>query len=52
MFGISKKVLHTFDYLKEHPKRKLAFDPDHLDINEKRFWKVDLSDFYHDTRGH
>ena len=38
-----------FGYLKVHPKRKLAFDPQYPAINELRFKKYDWHDFYRDA---
>ena len=35
--GHLEKLLHNFGYLKQRPKRKLAFDPDHPMIDERRF---------------
>jgi hypothetical protein len=37
---------HIFGYLKVKPKKTLAFDPQHLDIDESRFVKYDWHDFY------
>ena len=37
--GQLEQVIHLFGYLKEHPKRKLAFDPSHPVIDERRFKK-------------
>ena len=39
-----------FGYLKHEPKRKIAFDPDHPSINERRFKKYDWTDFYRDAQ--
>jgi len=35
--GHLEEPLHIFGYLKQRPKRKLAFDPDHPMIDERRF---------------
>ena len=35
-----------FGFLKLHPKRKLAFDPQHPMISERMFKKYDWQDFY------
>ena len=43
-------VLHIFGYLKTHPKRKIAFDPDHPEIDERRFHQYDWYDFYRDAK--
>ena len=45
--GHLEQVIHIFGYLKAHPKRKIAFDPDHPIVNERRFMKHDWEDFYH-----
>ena len=39
--GHLEQVMHMFGYLKEHPKRKLAFDAAHPEIDERRFRKYD-----------
>jgi len=33
--GRLEELLHIFGYLKQRPKRKLAFDPDHPMIDER-----------------
>jgi Reverse transcriptase (RNA-dependent DNA polymerase) len=43
-------VYHIFGYLKQHPKRTLAFDPSYPDIDESRFKEVDWRDFYRDAK--
>jgi len=48
--GHLEQVYHMFGYLKEHPKRKLAFDPTHPMIDEWRFQRHNWGDFYHDTK--
>ena len=35
--GHLEQLFHVFGYLKEKLKRKIAFDPDHLLIDERRF---------------
>jgi hypothetical protein len=35
-----------FGYLKAKPKKTLAFDPSHPDIDEARFQKSDWQEFY------
>ena len=47
--GHLEAAFHIFGYLKHHPKRKIAFDPDHPRINERRFKKYDWKDFYRDA---
>ena len=39
-------MLHIVGYLKQHPKRKIAFDPDDPAVSEGRFKKYDWHDFY------
>lgn len=48
--GHLEQVIHMFGYLKEHPKRKLAFDPTHPVIDERRFKEYDWYDFYRDAK--
>ncbi len=48
--GQLEQVFHIFGYLKEHPKKKLAFDPMHPEISEKMFQKHDWFDFYRDAK--
>jgi Reverse transcriptase (RNA-dependent DNA polymerase) len=43
-------VYHIFGYLKQHPKRTLAFDPSYPSIDESRFKQVDWQDFYRDAK--
>ena len=47
--GHLNQLYRIFGYLKSHPKRKLAFDPQHPVINEKRFCQHDWHDFYRDA---
>ena len=47
--GHLQQLYRMFGYLKIHPKRKLAFDPQHPAINELRFKKCDWHDFYRDA---
>ena len=44
--GHLQQVYHVFAFLKNKPKRTLAFDPQHPDIDESRFVKCDWHDFY------
>ena len=44
--GHLQMLYRIFGFLKLHPKRKLAFDPQHPDISEKMFRKCDWHDFY------
>jgi hypothetical protein len=44
--GHLQQVYHMFGYLKAKPKKTLAFDPTHPDIDESRFLKCDWHDFY------
>lgn len=48
--GHLEQALHIFGYLKEHPKRKIAFDPDHPEVDERRFKQYDWYDFYRDAK--
>ena len=48
--GHLEAAFHIFGYLKHEPKRKIAFDPDHPSINERRFKKYDWTDFYRDAQ--
>ena len=48
--GHLEEVLHIFAYIKQHPKRKLAFDPDSAQINQARFKKYEWTDFYRDAK--
>ena len=41
-----EQLIHMFGYLKAHPKRKLAFDAAHPNIDERRFKNYDWYDFY------
>ena len=43
-------AFHIFGYIKYHEKRKIAFDPTHTRINEKRFKTYDWLDLYRDAR--
>ena len=38
--------MHIFGYLKEHPKRKLGFDPGHTNIDKTRLCKFDWENLY------
>jgi hypothetical protein len=44
--GHLEQVYHIFGHLKEYPKKTLAFDPRHPDIDERRFNNADWRDFY------
>jgi hypothetical protein len=41
--GHLEELLHIFGYLKQRPKHKLAFDPDHPMIDERRFKQYGLA---------
>ena len=43
--GHLDQVLHVFAHLKQHPKRKIAFDPEHPQIDGRRFTKCEWHDF-------
>lgn len=47
--GHLQQIYRIFGYLKSHPKRKLAFDPQHPRISELRFKQYDWHDFYRDA---
>ena len=47
--GHLEEVLRIFAYIKQHPKRRLAFDPDHPRVDDRRFKKYDWTDFYKDA---
>ena len=48
--GHLEQLFHVFGYLKEKPKRKIAFDLDHPFIDDRRFKKHDWYDFYRNTK--
>jgi hypothetical protein len=48
--GHLQAAYHIFGYLKAKPRRTLAFDPSHLDIDETRFKECDWRDFYRDAK--
>ena len=48
--GHLEQVIHIFAYLKQHPKRKIAFDPNRPKIDGSRFTKYDWEDFYGDVQ--
>ena len=48
--GHLEQLFHVFGYLKEKPKRNIAFDPDHPFIDDRRFKKHDWYDFYRDAK--
>jgi hypothetical protein len=48
--GHLEQALHIFGYLKNHPKRKIAFDPEHPVVDERRFKEYDWYDFYRDVK--
>ena len=48
--GHLEQLHHMFGYLKEHPKRKIAFDPSDPKIDERRFQSFDWEDFYRDAK--
>ena len=45
-----EQVIHIFGYLKQNSKKKIAFDPEHPQIDERRFQKYDLYDLYRDAK--
>ena len=48
--GHLEQVHHIFGYLKECPKQKLFFDPQHPELDERSFTTYDWYDFYRDTK--
>ncbi len=48
--GHLNQVYRMFGYLKQYPKRKLAFDPMHPRISEKMFKQHDWHDIYRDAQ--
>jgi hypothetical protein len=48
--GHLEAVYHIFGYLKWHPKRKLVFDPEHPQIDQRRFQNHEWTDFYRDAQ--
>ena len=48
--GHSEQVYHVFGYLKTHSKRRLFFDPQHPDIDERSFSTYEWYDFYRDAK--
>ena len=49
--GHLEQVHHSFGYLKERPKRKLFFDPQHPELDERSFTTYNWYDFYRDAKG-
>jgi hypothetical protein len=48
--GHMQQVLHIFGYLKQYPRKTLAFDPRHPNIDESKFPAMaDWHDFYRDA---
>jgi hypothetical protein len=47
--GHLEAAIHIFGYLKGEPTRKIAFDPDYPNIDQRRFKKYDWTDFYRDA---
>ena len=45
-----EQVHHIFGYLKERPKRKLFFDLQHPELDERSFTTYDWYDFYKDAK--
>ena len=46
IIGHLEQLMHIFGYLKEHPKRKLGFDPGHTNIDKTRLCKFDWENLY------
>ena len=47
--GHLEKGFHIFGYLKEHPKRKLGFEPANPDINKNSSQKGEWMEFCRDA---
>ena len=50
MRGHMEQVHHIFGYLKEWPKRRIFFDLQHPELDERSFTTYDWYDFYRDTK--
>ena len=48
--GHLEQLHHIFGYLKINPKRKLFFDPQHPNIDERAFKEHDWFEFYRDAK--
>ena len=48
--GHLEQLHHIFGYLKEWPKRKLFFDPQHPELDERSFTTYDWYDLYRDAK--
>ena len=48
--GHLEQLYHIFGYLKMKPKRKLFFDPQHPNIDERAFKEHDWYEFYRDAK--
>ena len=48
--GHLEQLHHIFGYLKMNPKRKLFFDPQHPNIDERAFKEHDWYEFYRDAK--
>ena len=46
--GHLEQVYHIFGYLNQISRRRLFFDPEHLDISEERFTRFNWEDVYKD----
>ena len=49
-WGHLEQVHHIFGYLKDWPKWKLFFNPQHPELDERSFTTYDWYDFYRDTK--
>ena len=49
-WGHLEQVHHISGYLKDRPKRKLFFDLQHLELDERSFTTYNWYDFYRDTK--
>ena len=49
-WGHLEQLHHIFGYLKERPKQKLFFDPQHPELDERSFTTYNWYDFYRDAK--
>ena len=48
--GHLEQVHHIFGHLKQSPRRRLFFDPDHPRTSKSKFQECDWEDFYRDAK--
>ena len=49
-WGHLEQLYHIFGYLKMNPKRKIFFDPQYPNIDERAFNEHDWYEFYRDAK--